>query len=125
MLAACLSGCSGDGDGDGGDDACRKVDVAFPSFTPETAKDGESVKIAFTIEAGTPTTACLAEVRLDCGGQKTSYIVGGNQAGEISANLVLHCDQAAAPVGCSYSYEYPRGPGANQGGVGTGPTCAP
>ncbi|MBK7584503.1 MAG: hypothetical protein IPI67_30410 [Myxococcales bacterium] len=122
-LTLVMLGCSGSDEG-GGNRACQAVDVAFPDFTPSQAKNGEAVNMAFTINEGTPSTDCLAEVTLDCGGQTTSYIVGAASTGGISANLVLHCDQASAPVSCSYSYQYPKG-SANQAGSGSGPTCEP
>jgi hypothetical protein len=121
LLLACSSG-SGSGEGNAGD--CPEIDISFPEFSPQQAKNGESVTVTFGLESGTPSNLCPTALWLDCGGQETRYLIGYASGGVPQANVILHCDQATAPVACSYRYEYPEGKPTN-GGFGTGPTCEP
>jgi hypothetical protein len=115
-------GCGSGSDSNGGS-GCPDIDIGSPSFSPPQAKDGESVTVTFDLESGTPSNSCPTPLWLDCGGQETRYMVG-YASGVPQANVILHCDQATAPVECSYSYEYPESK-PNQFGAGSGPTCEP
>jgi hypothetical protein len=65
----------------------------------------------------------MTEFHLSCAGEDTRYFMGA-ASGQISGNLILHCDGATGPTTCTFSYKYPKD-NPNDVGGGSGPTCTP
>lgn len=112
--------------GCGSDDSevCPDVGSGGPTFTPDSAKSGETVVMSFPLDrAGSSGARCPVQLTLTCGAKKTEYQAKLNGKGA-TGPLVLDCSGESGPVSCTDSYSYQT---ANSGaiGFGTGPTCTP